>query len=140
MSFILALVPSWLSAAMAGFAILAGAAALLYALLPVVPYARVATVAGAGLLAAGCWFSGLAAGQAASEAEALRQSLADAQARLVVMQAQQDALHRDSLTAAAQAADITALMGQADALSSRAPAGACLDAATADGLRSLWPR
>lgn len=140
MAFLLSLLPSWFTSALAGLAIVSGAGAVLYGLVPVAPYRRIATVAGAGLIAAGCWFSGVASGLAQSEAEALRQQLADAKATAAVQAAQLNALQSDSAAAAAQASDLAALQGQSDALTSRTPDSACLDAPTADGLRSLWPR
>lgn len=140
MTFLLSFLPAWASGALAGLAIVAGAGAVLYGLVPLAPYRRIATMAGAGFIAAGCWFSGVAAGLAQSEAEALRQQLADAKATAAVQAAQLNALQSDSAAAAAQASDLAALQGQSDALTSRTPDSACLDAPTADGLRSLWPR
>lgn len=140
MTFLLSLVPSWFTAALAGLSIVTGAGAVLYGLLPVAPYRRIATVAGAGLIAAGCWFSGVASGLAQSEAEALRQQLADTKATAAVQAAQLNALQSDSAAAAAQASDLAKLKDAADALTSRTPDGACLPADAADGLRSLWPR
>lgn len=138
MAFMLSFLPSWLAAALAGFAIVAGGGAVLYGLAPLAPYRRIATVAGAGLVAAGCWFSGVSSGQAQSEAAALRQQLADVKALLLIQQRQADAIHLDSFTAAAQAADIATFEGQADAVVKSTPDGVGLDAPTADRVRSLW--
>ncbi|TDT94935.1 hypothetical protein DFO45_2693 [Azorhizobium sp. AG788] len=140
MTILLSFLPSWFTAALAGLSIVAGVGAVLYGLLPVAPYRRIATVAGAGLVAAGCWFSGVSAGQAQSEAAALRQQLADAKVTAAVQAAQLNALQSDSAAAAAQVSDLTKLKDAADALTSRTPDGACLPADAADGLRSLWPR
>lgn len=139
MAFLLSFLPSWFAAALAGLAIVAGAGVIIYSLVPLVPYGRIATILGAILIGVGCWFAGEAASQAVSEAAALRQRLADAKALLLIQQKQADALHLDSVTAAAQAADIATFKGQADAVVKSTPDGVGLDAPTADRVRSLWP-
>ncbi|MFG1399813.1 hypothetical protein [Roseixanthobacter pseudopolyaromaticivorans] len=126
----------WVSA-LAGLLGLIGVGAIIYGLFPL-PYGRIASLVGAALVAGACWTAGVAAGQSISEAAALREQLAAANVRLLQMQKQADALHLDSIAAASNAADITALEGKTHDLESRTPAGACLDDATADGLRGLW--
>ncbi|MEW6258108.1 MAG: hypothetical protein AB1592_19310 [Pseudomonadota bacterium] len=122
---------------LAGLLLLAGVASVIYALFPL-PYRRTATIAGPVIIGLSCWFGGIAAGQAVSEAAALQAKLAAAQAVVAQQQAVLSALHMDSLSAAANASDLQKLQDRIHELESRTPAGACLDLPTSDGVRSLW--
>lgn len=117
---------------------LAAAAAGLVAVFASVTYRIPAIALGIGLAAGGGWTGGFASADAQCEAAALRQQLAAARAREQILSRQVAALQIDSITAAAQAADLAALEERARALEDRAPVGVCLDADVARGVRDLW--
>lgn len=111
----------WLLAAVAGIA------AMLVPILYRVPSIAIALACAA----AGGWTGGFAAADAQCEAAA-------AQARTAALQVQVGALHSDSLAQAGDALAQRSFEDKANAVTSAAPAGACLPAAVADGVRDLW--
>ncbi|MFG1461707.1 hypothetical protein V5F77_02325 [Xanthobacter sp. DSM 24535] len=138
-AWILALLPAWAVSFGAGTLGLVAVGAIIYGLVPLVPYGRLVQCAGAaGLLVAG-WLAGVGSAQAVSEEAALRDSLRQAQQQITFLQSQADALQADSQRAAADAAARRTLEDKTHALEARTPDGTCLDAATSDGVRSLWP-
>lgn len=137
-AWILALLPAWAVSFGAGTLGLVSVGAIIYGLVPLVPYGRMVQCAGAaGLLVAG-WLAGVGSAQAVSEEAALRDSLRQAQQQITFLHAQAAALAADSERAAAAITARRTLEDKIHALEARTPDGDCLDAATADGVRSLW--
>lgn len=130
-SFALAWLPSWLTDGASLLLWLGAAAAGLAAIFLPITYRTLAIAAAVGLAALGGWTGGFAAADAQCEAAAAR-------ARAAALQVQVQALQSDSVSLAADAMMQQTFKGKADALTARAPAGACLPADVADGVRSLW--
>lgn len=138
-AWILAWLPAWAISFGAGTLALVAAGAIVYGLVPLAPYARLVHCAGAvGLLVAG-WLAGVGSAQAVSEEAALRESLRQAARQIAFLQDQTAALQADSKRAVDDAAARRTLEDKIHDLEARTPDGTCLDAATADGVRSLWP-
>lgn len=135
----LSFLPATAVYALAGTFLLVGVGAVIYALFPL-PYRRAATLAGPVIIGASCWFGGVAATQSVSEAAALREQLSQANLLSQRQQAQLAALSLDSMTAAANAADLIRLQERIHELDTGTPDGACLDLPTSDRVRAFWTK